>query len=219
MIECSENYVWYVNKRRKKPKKRSFTAFFVFILIVTAFILYYRFIIVRPILNLCNEYAFSYSTSAVNKAVLSSVNATSNYENLVSISKNNLGDIELISFNSQKINKINKEIAENTNEYLTKQLSSGVDIPLLTFLGLGIFKGYGPPINFKVLSVSSVSCDFKGEFNSVGINQTRHSLYVLVNSKVSLDMPLTPKYIECETKVLISEAVLVGKVPEIYLNK
>ncbi len=219
MIECSNNNIWYKRKKNiKSGKRRRFSALFLILVIFSIVFLYYKFFISNQILKLCEEYSYSYSTDSVNKAVLISTDSDSTYNELVSVTKNNLGEIELITLNSQKINKMNREIAQNTNKILTDKLNGGVNIPLLAFSGIGLLKGYGPSVNFKTIYVTSVVCDFKGKFESVGINQTRHSLYISVISKVKVDMFFSSKTVDCITDVLISEAVLVGKVPEIYLK-
>ena len=89
----------------------------------------------------------------------------------------------------------------------------------MAFSGVDFLSGYGKKINIKTLAVTSVDCDFYSEFNSVGINQTIHSIFV--NVKCEIEVFNFPKKTvkEFETKVLICQSVLVGKVPEIYLNK
>ena len=78
--------------------------------------------------------------------------------------------------------------------------------------------GYGIKIDFKALYLSDVNCEFKSEFKSVGINQTLHSIYVVVVSRVNVEIPLSKKTVVCKTEVLIAESVLIGKVPEFYFN-
>ena len=56
------------------------------------------------------------------------------------------------------------------------------------------------------------------KFTSVGINQTLHSIYIDVISTIELNMPLNSATSTCKTQILISETILVGKVPDIYLK-
>ena len=62
-------------------------------------------------------------------------------------------------------------------------------------------------------------CDFSSKFTAVGINQTLHSIYVDVISEIDLNVPFNNHKVECKTSVLISETVLIGKVPDIYLKE
>ncbi len=216
MIECSSENIWYKKRRGKKLKR--FSTFFLILLIFTAMFLYYKCVISEKIEQTCSNYAYAFSTEAVNTAVLNSLNATASYSELIYIEKNASGDIVLMSTDSHKVNLINKEIATKTEKLLKEKLIKGVPIPLLAFSGISIISGYGPSVNYKVLSVSSVLCDFISTFKSVGINQTLHSIYVEVISEVKINFFLKNTIEKCKTKVLICEAVLVGKVPDVYLN-
>ena len=70
----------------------------------------------------------------------------------------------------------------------------------------------------KILNISNVTCSFSSKFESVGINQTLHIIYSNLKAEVNIEMPLNRKTTTSETSVLISQAVIVGKVPDIYLN-
>ncbi len=215
MIEyCNEN-IWY----KKRPrKKRRFFAILMTVILVLGFMAYYRYVITEQILTLCSDYAYSYSTDAVNKTVLYSLEQQIKYTDLITIEKNTDGDIVLMTTNSHKVNTINREVADNCQTLLTKKIAEGIPVPWLSFTGISLLSGYGRPIMFKSLSVVSVICEFYSKFTGMGINQTLHSIYIVVKSQVKINMPLNSRTEECETSVLISETVLVGKVPEIYLN-
>ena len=120
--------------------------------------------------------------------------------------------------NSHKINLINKEVCETTAKVLKKKLQNGIPVPILAFSGIDILSGYGNNVYIKTISISSVTSEFDSNFNSIGINQTLHSIYINVLSEVKIEIPLKTYQTTLKTSVLISETVLVGKVPEIYLN-
>ena len=134
------------------------------------------------------------------------------------ITKNNSGDITLIQINSAKLNAIAREVVKYTENNLDDGLKNGVKIPFLAFTGLSFLSGYGKEVNFKSLSVSSVNCDFSSEFISGGINQTLHKISVIVDVEISINFSFYRESRVISTSILVSESVLVGKVPEIYLN-
>lgn len=216
MVECSTDYIWY-KKRRKNTFKR-ISVFFIVVTILISIILYYKFVITQQIYSICCDYVYSYSTEAVNVVSLNSVELTTDYTELVQIEKNNNGDIVLMKANAQKINKINKKIATETEKVLKQKLKNGVPIPLLAFSGIDLLRGYGPTVSYNPLTVSSVLCDFSSTFTSVGINQTLHTIYIEVITEVKVKSLFGGNTEKCANKILISEAVLVGKVPEIYLS-
>ena len=216
MIECSEENIYY-KKRRKKTFGRFFSVFLFFI-ILSGIFLYFKYIISDQIIKICRSYSYSYSTEAVNDAVINSLADKVKYSDLITVDKNSAGEIVLISTNSYKINEINRDITEKSEKYLKERLNNGVPIPLLAFTGIDIISGYGLIINYKSISISSVKCGFESTFSSVGINQTLHSIYLSVDCVLDVMFPLRNSKEKCSVKVLISESVIVGKVPEIYLN-
>ena len=216
MIECTENFIWY-KKRKKKSFKRFFSLILVFT-IVLGFYLYYKHAICEQIFKICANQAYSFSTESVNSAMLVSLNNKIEYSDLIFIEKNNSGDIVFMSTNSLKVNTINRQVANSTNELLKSRLSEGFIVPLGAFSGLNFISAYGSPIKLKVINTPSVICQFVSKFTSVGINQTLHSIYIDVISTITLTMPLNSTTVDCKTQILISETILVGKVPDIYLK-
>lgn len=219
MIDCSNQNIWY-NKRRRRQKsktKRLLKILIVFAIIFSLFG-YYKCFITQNLVNICNHHASSLSTTAVNNAIIASMNNASSYNELIDVQKNSSGDIIYMSANSYKLNNIRTAITKSTKTILDIELEKGINIPFLAFLGIDLISGFGTPINYKVLTLSSVKSDFVSEFTSVGINQTLHSIYIKVNSEIHIDIPLHNKTQTYSTNVLLCETILVGKVPEIYLN-
>lgn len=217
MIEITNENVWY----KKKKHRFSFKRFFCLILVLVIFsglFCYYKQIVCKQIANICYEFTYSYSLESVNKSILNSLSNQTSYNQLITIEKNQLGDIVMISANSYKINYLNKEIKNKTKENLDEKLKNGIPIPLLSFTGLNILSGYGKPVSLRIVSVSSINSSFRSEFKSMGINQTLHSIYVEVQTSVAIEMPLNKEKATCVTEILICENVIIGKVPEIVLN-
>ncbi len=217
MIECTDKYIYY-KKHRKINFKRCFV-FFIVLLFVGIIGVYYKFFVNDKIVEISSTLARSYCVNCVNQAVENSLEDNVKYANLINIEKNNNGDIVLISANSHKINVIGREIVEKTRTNITNQTKKGVPIPIMAFSGIDFLSGHGKEVYLKTLSVVNVDCDFSSEFNSVGINQTIHGIYVVVTCQIEVFNFPKKTIKEFKTKVLICQSVLVGKVPEIYLNK
>ncbi len=216
MIECTENYIWY-KKRKKKPFKRFFSFILVFA-IIAGIILYYNLIVLKQIFGICADYTYAHSIEAVNSAVLLSLESDVKYSDLITVEKNSSGDIVLMTTNSLKVNSINREVASATSSLLKHNLSNGIPIPLLAFTGVSFLSGYGSDVNLKIINNVSVLCDFSSKFTSVGINQTLHSIYLNVDSMVNIKVLFNNYQEKCTSQILISETILVGKVPDIYLK-
>jgi sporulation protein YunB len=141
------------------------------------------------------------------------------YENVIKIEKNNLGDIVLISADNVKINSISRNIINLTKNGIVNSIKDGIPIPWLSFLGIGLISGCGKNVYIKTVNVVSVDCEFVSNFESKGINQTLHSIYVNVSCMISVDVPLNNEKVNATSSVLLCESVLLGKVPDYYLGK
>lgn len=173
-----------------------------------------------------NNVVYSYSESriralsikAVNNAVSELVHNKNIYDNLVNITTDNQGSIVLIQANAIQINMLTKDLIKTSQIKLEKIGIDGINIPLGTFTGITLLSGIGPNINIKLIPIGDVSCDFVSEFIDAGINQTIHKLYVNIDTNVNIIFPLRNNTVKTTTNILICESVIVGKIPEVYLN-
>jgi hypothetical protein len=56
------------------------------------------------------------------------------------------------------------------------------------------------------------------KFDQAGINQTRHLVYFNVDSKIKIAVPFINEEIKVSTTVPIAETIIVGEVPDTYVN-
>ena len=213
MIECTEKKIL----KRKRTGKRRFLLFSLFALFIAIPVVYSKYCVSAVVSEICRDKTYAFSAKAVNEAVLQSAK-TADYTDLVTVVKNENGDITLISADSLKMNALGNEIVKTTKLLLESELKNGIEMPWLAFSGIKFLSGYGKEVTFKAITVSAITCDFCGEFRSVGINQTLHSIYTQIICEIKINMPIEEQRSRCETKVLLAESVLVGKVPEIYLG-
>ena len=94
----------------------------------------------------------------------------------------------------------------------------GLKINIGTFSGIPFFIGRGPAITLKLVPIGAVSSNFVSNFDSVGINMTKHTLYLYINVHVSIVLPIKSYEIYSTNQVMLAESIIVGKVPEVYLN-
>lgn len=157
------------------------------------------------------------ATKAMNNAISDTIGVTFNYDDIVKISYDNYGNVSLIQANSSGINKFTKNLAINTEKVIEEMGRNLVYIPLGTFTGIPILVGRGPKIRLKMMPVGAVTCKFQSKFESAGINQTLHKIYVNIDTNIGVVLPLSSSKINVVQEVLICEAIVVGQVPEVYL--
>ncbi len=158
------------------------------------------------------------TTVAVNDAVYYTLSDELRYDDLVTVERDGTGAITAVSANALKINKIARDTASISQSNLKNLSLNGIPIPLGALTGIEALAGLGPRIHFRIIPVSSVACEFSSTFESVGINQTKHSIYLHVIADISIVMPSRTENFAVTTEILVGEFVLVGAVPDTYLQ-
>lgn len=205
--------------RRKKRSKRKLLLFvFVFLFAVVGVFFYFQRNATRVLLSISEATMRASTTVAVNDAVYYTLSDEMRYEDLVNITRNEQGDIVAFAANPLKINKIARDTASISQSNLKNLSLNGIPVPLGALTGIEALAGLGPSIHFRIIPVSSVSCGFSSTFESVGINQTKHSIYLNVIADISIVMPGKTKNFAVRTDILVGESVIVGTVPNTYLQ-
>ena len=209
----------YPAKKRRHRRRKRLLLILLAILAVAALLFFYFQRNVRRVLISISEATMRASTTvAVNDAVYYTLSDDLRYEDLVQVERDEKGNIVAVSANALKINKIARDTASISQSNLKSLSLNGIPIPLGALTGIEAFAGLGPPIPFRIIPVSSVSCDFSSEFESVGINQTKHSIYLNVIADISIVMPSRTENFAVITEILVGEFVIVGSVPDTFLQ-
>ena len=202
--------------KRSRSKKNLIIIVLIFFVIVSSF--YYLNIMLPIIKTYGKAETEAAAEVAVNMAVSNVINRTLNYDTLIDINYGSTGEIISFSANQYEINTITREIVKET-QYLMNNLSTdGLNIKLGTFLGVPFFIERGPNVNLKLMPIGAVKGEFKSEFSSVGINITKHSLFLYINTHISIVLPIKNYEVQTSTQILLAESIIVGKVPEVYLS-
>ncbi len=160
----------------------------------------------------------SITTVAVNDAIYYTLSDGVRYEDLVTVTRGEDGGIVSLTSNALQINRIARDAAYMSQQNLQKMSEEGVEVPLGAFTGIEAWAGFGPKLNIKIIPISNVSCGFSSRFEEAGINQTKHSIYLEIVADISIVMPSGTSNFASLTEVLVCESVLLGKVPETYLQ-
>ncbi len=201
------------------PIKFKLALFLCILTLLVILILVYLNNVVNPvIIESSSAKTRSLSQKAVEQAIYDTIKDNAIYDSLVMITRDEAGDVVYISTNTLQINMLARELAKSAQARLEELGAEGIDIPLGTFTGMPIFVGRGPDINIKLLPIGSISCKFSSEFIDAGINQTNHKIYLTVTSNVSVILPTANQNVQTTTQVLIAESIIVGKIPDTYLN-
>ena len=76
----------------------------------------------------------------------------------------------------------------------------------------------GPSIPMRLSTTGTVETSVRSEFESKGINQTIHRLYLDVECRVSILTPYNTIEDSITNQVVLIENVIVGLIPSTYYN-
>lgn len=203
---------------KRLHRKKSFVIKLTIVIFLIIFLMYYFFVVSPIIKTYTSAETQAVTEEAINRAVSNVINLSLKYDSLIDISYTASGDIASFTANQFEINSISREIVEQAQIEMQTLGDKGLNINLGTFSGIPFLIGRGPIINLKLTPIGAVSSNFESTFESVGINMTKHTLYLYINVHVNIVLPIKSYDIYTSNQVLLAESIIIGKVPEVYLN-
>ena len=188
------------------------------LLIIIGLILYINLVVNPIILQTSEAKVHALAQKAVGTAIYEIVSEEDVYNSLITINKDKEENITMITANTVQINLLARKLSRLAQSNLDTIGHQGIDIPIGTFSGLPIFAGRGPTIRISITPIGSMSTKFQSEFKAAGVNQTLHKIYVNLSANVSIVLPTANQKITTNTQVLVCESIIVGRVPDAFLN-
>lgn len=199
----------------KKIKKIYFTMLILLIACITG---YKALSSINPIFEgLCIAKAQGIATEITNKKS-SEVLARYNYQDTVKIVQSEDGRNSILKTDIVMINQIISDITMEVQNELNMLEDEEVKVPIGALTGISYFAGSGPNIKMKIISAGDIITDIKTEFKSAGINQTIYRIYLSLECNVSILTSYKTINKTITNQVLLVEAVVVGEVPETFLE-
>ena len=172
----------------------------------------------RPLLG---SLASTRVSNAVNRIVYQAVNEAIDsgqiaYEELVRYEKDNEGRITMVRSNMAAFNRLQAQILELILGRIDQVSARELSVPLGSLTGSPLLAGRGPRISVRMESVGSSSARFENQFESAGINQTKHQIYLVVDVYVSMLLPGFSTTTKFSNTYSVAETVIVVSVPDNY---
>ncbi|MEW6662004.1 MAG: sporulation protein YunB [Bacillota bacterium] len=163
--------------------------------------------------------AYWTATEAIHGAVLERIAAEAKYTDLIRIDKDNQGKVTLMQANLQQVNRLASEATLTVQETLKNLQKQEIRFPIGQVLGMKLLAAYGPSIKLKLIPVGTVQVKPLESFEGAGINQTRHRIFLNVESSVNVIVPLVKTSVKVETQIPIADTIIVGEVPNFLLGE
>ena len=201
-----------------KRKKRSGGFAFALLLMICVFLVASSLFLRELSAQIAVSDASDAVTNAVNDAIRDII-CENDYpaDWFVSMEKDFSGKVCSVNGNMAHINALSAElldrvIASTDNGTIT------VNIPAGNLSGIDLLLGKGPEVPVKIIVLTSSKVDLRNEIFSLGINQSKYQLYLEVSIDVDVLVPWGVESATVITEVLVADTVIVGQVPETYLD-
>ncbi len=194
-------------------------------LIALCLLLFFGWVAVRSVMylrELSCDMVLSDAVDLMTLCVNDTINRTLSgrdygYDYFVTIDRDESGAVTAIKANMARINALSSELLSDIVEAADKGELS-LSIPLGNILGSSLLLGKGPDIPVDITLLTSSRVDFKNEISAAGINQTKHEMKLDVVVDIDVVLPWRTVSTQVVTEILIAETVIVGEVPQTYLN-
>lgn len=141
-----------------------------------------------------------------------------NYDSLMHMEKDSQGRIMLMMPDTMKINLLIADITTEVEKELRNINQEQLSIPLGILSGSKILASLGPQVKIDISMAGVLNVDIKDDFIAAGLNQTRHRLWLEISSDLYLNIPFEQKAVPVKTKILLCEGIIIGPIPDTYLN-
>lgn len=185
---------------------------------ITIFTSWYTLKSIDPIFEgLCTTKALGIATEITNRKT-SEVLAKYNYKETVQITKSEDEKNNILKTDVVLLNEIMSDIAIEVQKEIDNLSNQNIEIPMGALTGNRYLAGVGPKVKIKIISTGDISTDVKTEFESAGINQTVYRIYMDIECNIAIVTSYKSINQKIKNQVLLVETVIVGGVPETYLN-
>lgn len=153
----------------------------------------------------------------INEAIAETFASEENQNRLFSV-ENNKDSVKTVQPNTILLNRMISNFGIMLQDRYEAAEPKKVKIPAGALTGSKFLSMTGLGVNIRILPLSVSSCSYESAFETQGINQTRYKIFLTVESTVRVLQPFSSKSIEVNNRILLAEMVIVGDVPESYVN-
>jgi sporulation protein YunB len=202
----------------KRKQNRAFKVVCIILIVLISFVLIdmkIRPVVQTVAINRVRQVATQTIMDAISEQL--AARGTS-YNSIVSLAKDGNGKITSVETDSAQINMINSKISSVITSRLETLSKEKLKIPLGTLLGAQFLSGRGPNVTLKAIPSGFVKTQVVSEFNSVGINQTRHRIFLNIDADITAIIPGYSSSAETTVTYVVAESIIIGEVPQYYTN-
>lgn len=140
------------------------------------------------------------------------------YDKLMNVTYSESGEVRSLSTDIVSVNKLKNQVTADLTQLFQDYYEYAVDVPIGSVTGSEFLSGLGFTVELNSVVTGGVTSEFRSEFESAGVNQTIHRLYIDITGDLVVIVGGEQEPINLTTSVLVGETVLVGEVPRTYVG-
>lgn len=159
------------------------------------------------------------ASDLINDAIAEQIAAGNiRYDRIVYFEKDLNGRITALKTNIGEINRLKTDVLNIINDEILTTDESSLGVALGSLFLPEFLSGKGPKLPVKILVIRNSEADFYSDFSEAGINQTLHKLNMEVFLDVTVLVLGSTTEFTISSHMVVAETVIVGDVPETYLQ-
>ncbi|MGL4760317.1 MAG: sporulation protein YunB [Sarcina sp.] len=182
-------------------------------IIFTTFLYYFDKVIAPTVLLVADAEMRAKAMDIINKNIGEIYGNGFVYEEIMEVDKDDLGKISFISADTMKLNELATKVATEAQKDIEEVGSVGVKVPIGYALKNNILAYFGPAITVKMEPIGRVKTSYESTFESAGINQTRHKIYINLETNLKIVLPLQSREVIVKHQIPITDNIILGEVP------
>lgn len=173
----------------------------------------------RPaMLTLAQTRAIALATQAIHQSVQQALEENVKLRDMVAVQQDQQGRVVLIRPDTVELNRMASDLSLRALAALQALAAEKIRLPLGLVAGSPFLANLGPQLSMTIVPVGTVRMEVQDTFEQAGINQTRHRVQIEATAQVHIIVPFVSKSVEVRTQIPAVEYVIVGDVPETYVQ-
>lgn len=140
------------------------------------------------------------------------------YDRIVYFEKDLDGRITALKTNMSEVNRLKTDILNLINNEILALDTADIGVPLGNLFLPEFLSGKGPVIPVQIIAIRNSDASFSSSFTEAGINQTLQKITLTVSVDVTILVLGKTDSFTVSSQVVVAETVIVGQVPDTYLQ-
>lgn len=208
--------------RRYAKKSRANREFFLLCLVFSVLIAVTLIInfSLRPVISdMACQFGRQNVSLVINDTVFDVLESDNfDYNSFVKLKYNSMGFVTSVEYDYKTINKLKLNCEQLLLDNLAKLGNTKVKIPLGSLLGDLNTSGRGPSIKLKISQASVPEINIISTFESIGINQSRHEIRLVISTSAQLYLPPQKSEFSLTQEYVLAQTIIVGDIPQGYVT-